>query len=119
VDVVPIGREGKRSFLIDFGEDLDVQVVPIEDCCAWHAPSVLEEEYSIVDKMVDFIQPRQLSEEDIQGLPSLQYGTVYKAGQHSPVLHHVPEKRVAPESTVRCRHCVPIAQPATNADVLR
>jgi hypothetical protein len=32
LDVVPDGRVGKQCFEVDFGDDLSIQVVPIEDC---------------------------------------------------------------------------------------
>jgi hypothetical protein len=78
MEVVPDGKDGKVCYKVNFGEDLGVQVVPVEDCGDWAPPQVSAEEYHILDMMVEYIRPHPFSADDIHGRQSLRYGDVFK-----------------------------------------
>ena len=57
LEVICDGRGGILSFQVDFRDDLGIQVLRIEDCKLWLLPVISEDEYAILDMMVEFIFP--------------------------------------------------------------
>lgn len=79
IDVLPHGRHGKHSFKVDFGDDLGVQVVSVEDYDTWSPPEVFDEEKHMLDMVVAFIRPQSFSIDDIVETEFLRYVDVFGA----------------------------------------
>ena len=65
IDILLHGRHGKLSFKVDFGDDLSVQVVPVEDCETWSPLEVSDEEKCMLKMVVAFIRPQPVSTTDV------------------------------------------------------
>jgi hypothetical protein len=77
IEVVSHGRDGQLCFKVDFGEDLGVQIVPVEDCKDWSPPQISEDEYHILDMLVACIKPQPFSTDNIVGKQFFRYEDVF------------------------------------------
>lgn len=90
IDILPHGRHGKLSFEVDFGDDLGVQVVPVEECETWSPPEVSDEEKCMLEMVVAFIRPQPFSIADILKTQSLRYVDVFGAPKGGIHFHRSP-----------------------------
>jgi hypothetical protein len=86
VEVIPDRQCGKLSLKLDFGDDLGVQVVALENCELSSPPKITPAEYGILEMVIEFIQLQPFSVVDTMGINSLRYVDVYTADEAVLVL---------------------------------
>ena len=65
------------SLELNFGDDLGVQVVTLEDCQFNSPPKIFPKEYDILDMMVEFIRLQAFLNADTRGMKSFHYLDVF------------------------------------------